>query len=304
MDSTPTRKEPRTTAVVPVRIYGMDADGKPFNSVVHTLNVSKSGALLANVGIALTLGDLIGVQKGVYKAKFRVQWLGKKGSSSQGQVGIECVDGAKNIWGVEERPHSVVREAAAAQRRSFAGGGFATERRQTVRHSCDIGVQIREQGSEVNLWSRCTDISEGGCYVESRSPLSVHTKFSLILFTEPDHLTIPAEVRTAFPGMGMGVQFMFESADDAVKLRRYLRQKFGGPQPISSAPVATLPALERLAECVEQLKAWAESTALEENDREEVETLAISIRHEILGLRAELSERTLARDRRLVHTSA
>jgi hypothetical protein len=286
--------------VLPVRIYGMDAAGKPFNSVAHTLNVSKSGALLSNVEIALAIGDVIGVQKGVYKSKFRVKWIGRKGSSSQGQIGIECTEGPKNIWGVDERPLSASREAIGAQRRTFSGGGFDAERRIAPRHGCDLGVQIRQPGSEVNLWSRCTDLSDGGCYIDSRSPLTRGAKFQLTLFSEPEHLTIPSIVRTSFPGMGMGIQFLFESEDQAVKLRRFVRQKFGGEEEAPKAVLVEYPALEKLSECVEQLRAWAGATELDEADREEMEDLAVSLRRELQGLRAELNERAMARKTKLL----
>lgn len=292
------RKESRTTAVLPVRIYGMDAAGKPFHAVAHTLNVSKSGALLANIDVALTVGDVIGVQKGVYKSKFRVRWIGQKGSSSQGQVGLECLEGAKNIWGAEERPHSLKEESDGAERRGFVRG-FDRERRTARRYPCDLGAQILQSGAEVKLWSRCTDISEGGCYIDSRSPLAVNAQFQLTMFLESDTLTMPAVVRTSFPGMGMGVSFQFASEDEAVILRRFLRQKFGELEAECERGEKTgFPALEKLSECVEQLRAWAAGTELEEDDRGAVEEFAFSLRQELQGLRAEINGRAMARTRK------
>lgn len=290
----PIRNEVRVPAVLPVRIYGIDAAGKAFNTTSHTLNVSKSGALLANVDVVLNLGDVIGVQKGVYKGKFRIVWIGRKGSSAQGQVGICCVEGAKNIWGMDERPNSAANEEAGAQRRALGGGGFARERRVAPRYSCDLGVQIREEQAQVSLWSRCTDISYGGCYVDTRSPLDVGTPFELTVFLEPEHLTIPVIVRTSFPGMGMGVQFVFGSEDQKIQLARCLRQMFGEPEE-ETTDGNELVAVEKLAECVEQLKAWVRATALDEKDRDELERLAISLRRELQGVRAEMNERVIQR---------
>ncbi len=297
MDPNPTRNEVRLAAVLPVRIYGIDAAGKPFNSVAHTLNVSKSGALLANVDTVLNVGDIIGVQKGLYKSKFRVTWVGRKASSSQGQLGITCVEGAKNIWGMTERPQARSNEEMGAQRRMLAGGGFPRERRNAPRHTCDIGVQIRQESAEVSLWSRCTDISEGGCYIDSRAPLPPGTQFQLTMFLGPDPLVVPVVVRTSFAGIGMGVQFAFESQDQQVQLRCAIRQKFGGTEEASSDPQDSeeSPALAKLAECVEQLRAWSKATAIEEADREELERLAHSLRRELQGIRAEINERVIQR---------
>lgn len=297
MESKPVRKEPRIQAVLPVRIYGMTTEGKPFNSVAHTLNVSKSGALLGNVDVNLNVGDVIGVQKGVYKGKFRIQWVGKKGSSAQGQVGVECTEGAKNIWGLEAAPYSMVRERDSAGRRAFAGMGFERERRAAVRHRCDIGVQIQQGDSGVKLWGRCTDISEGGCYIDSRSPAEVNAKFQLTLFLEGESLVAPAVVRTSFPNMGMGVQFEFQQEDQAVILRRYLREKFAGT--VGSRPAEAVTGrfreLEKLSECLEQLRVWTETAQLDASGREDVEEFAISVRREMQGLRAELESHILSR---------
>lgn len=289
----PIRNEVRIPAVLPVRIYGIDANEKAFNTTAHTLNVSKSGALLANVDIPLNIGDVVGVQKGVYKGKFKVVWVGRKASSSQGQLGICCVDGPRNIWGLEDRPSSQASEEVGAQRRALAGGGFSRERRRAQRYSCDLGVQIREERSEVSVWSRCTDIGVGGCYIDTRSPLEVGTPFQLTLFLEPEHVTLPVFVRTSFPGMGMGVQFSYESEDQRIHVVRYLRKEFGEPEEITEG--RELAAVEKLAECVEQLKAWVQANPLEDKDRDELEHLAISLRRELQGVRAEMNERVMQR---------
>ncbi len=295
IEANPIRREMRTAAVLPVRIYGIDANGKAFNAMTHTLNVSRSGALLANVEIALNLGDVIGVQKGVYKGKFKVVGIGRKASSSQGQVRIASVEGAKNIWGMDDRPCSPDKEEAGSQRRSLAGGGFGRERRSAARHACDLGVQIRQGNAEVSLWSRCTDISEGGCYLDTRTPLEPGTTIQLTLFLDPENITLPVIVKTAFPGIGMGVQFAFESEDQRIRVRRYVRQRFGEPQGATGKNGSDLVALEKLGECVEQLRAWVKATALDAADREELERLAISLRRELQGLRAEMNERVIER---------
>lgn len=295
MEETPIRKEARVSGVLPVRIYGIDSVGKPFNSVAHTLNVSKSGALLANVEIALNCGDVIGIQKGVYKGKFRVTWAGKKGSSSQGQIGVACIDGARNIWGLEDRPLSQIDELAESKRR-YSSLPFTGERRSAPRHACDLGVQIKPPGSDVTLWSRCTDISQGGCYIDSRSPLVSGTEFELTLFLAGDSLALTALVRTSFPSMGMGVQFEFASEDQRVQLRRYLRERLGADESTAEPEETSIAGIESLSECVEQLRAWVSTTPLDSHDRNQLEALSYSLRRELLGVRAEMNERLMQRN--------
>lgn len=298
------RKETRIPAVLPVRIYGMDAAGKPFGANVVTLNVSKGGALLANVNVPLDLGDMIGLQRGVTRAKFRVVRLGKKGTMSQGQVGVKCLEPGKNIFGLEEdKPVSDLQEMEAVQRRNVDGKGHG-ERRAAVRHECDIGAHLTVVDTEINLWSRCTDISEGGCYVESRSPFNVGTRLNITLFLEPEHLVLPAVVRTSFAGMGCGLQFLFATPEQKEQLIGFLQVQFGGHEkPKSIAAVETpvvvampaarnaFPELERLQRLLAETLGWAERVKLSPRESEQMEELAQSFRRQLQGLKAEVEEK-------------
>jgi PilZ domain len=309
------RKESRVPAVVPVRIYGMDAEGKPFGENVATLNISRHGVMLSKVETNLNLGDVIGVQKGVYKAKFRVRWLGKKGSSSQGQVGLECMEPTRNIFGMQSVPDiSEVHEQQGILHRTRSGEGEQGERRATARYRCDIGVQVRVDGDKTNLWSKCTDISEGGCYVEARSPIPVGAKLTVVFFLDPENLVAPAVVRSAFPGMGIGLQFQFSATDHSERMRRFIEGRFASagpprsavliprapfsgsansvitiPAPAPSAP--SYPALELLEGYLAGTLAWAESAGLGPEEREELEQLADSLRNQLKTLRNDLQER-------------
>ena len=56
-----TRREPRKDIRVPVRIFGTDASGKPFNENVYTVNVSRGGAMVIEIRTQLKLGEIIGL---------------------------------------------------------------------------------------------------------------------------------------------------------------------------------------------------------------------------------------------------
>src|SRR5512141_450151 len=94
------RRECRVRTVLPVRIFGMDSAGKPFTALAHTLDITRSGAKLAGVQQTLSPGEVIGVQRGTDKARFRVAWVGTQSTRTAGQVGVECVQENKNIWNV------------------------------------------------------------------------------------------------------------------------------------------------------------------------------------------------------------
>ena len=100
------RTETRVPMVLPVRILGMDKQDKPFNQLGWTLDVSFTGARL--VGFAKVLkgpGEIIGIQNGNQKSRFRVAWIGAEGTSREGQIAVRAVEPESNIWGLaqEER---------------------------------------------------------------------------------------------------------------------------------------------------------------------------------------------------------
>jgi hypothetical protein len=55
------RRGSRTKAVLPVRVKGKDSSGKPFEELVHTLDVTASGVRLGSVRRELNVLDEITV---------------------------------------------------------------------------------------------------------------------------------------------------------------------------------------------------------------------------------------------------
>jgi hypothetical protein len=85
---------------LPVRIWGMDSAGKLFNTNAHTVDITPVGACIQGAPVSLERGSIIGVQCGRSQARFRIVWIGQRGSNRQGQIGMRCVDLGKYIWGV------------------------------------------------------------------------------------------------------------------------------------------------------------------------------------------------------------
>ncbi len=92
-----TRKDQRTPAVVPVRIWGMDSDGNLFQQDAQTMDITPPGARIQGVEYKLHKGAIIGVQCGQLSARFRVIWVGE--NKEAGQIGIEMLERGKYIWG-------------------------------------------------------------------------------------------------------------------------------------------------------------------------------------------------------------
>src|ERR1700740_2730366 len=79
--------EPRLTIDLPVRVWGMNAEGRAFSQHARALNVSSEGALISGLESELKVGDVIGVQCEEKKARCSVIWAMNTGFISKNQVG-------------------------------------------------------------------------------------------------------------------------------------------------------------------------------------------------------------------------
>ena len=72
--------------------------------------------------------------------------------------------------------------------------------------------------------NRCTlsDISNGGCYVETPSPFSPHTVVNLVVRTKDLKLRVHGTVQVSHPGFGMGVQFSLNTADEREQVKQLI----------------------------------------------------------------------------------
>src|SRR5690348_13284258 len=85
---------------LPVKVWGMDADRHPFVLNALACEVSYRGARLDGLTCKLPLGEVIAVQYGSQKGRFRVVWMADPASGRAGQVGIRSVEDAC-IWEAE-----------------------------------------------------------------------------------------------------------------------------------------------------------------------------------------------------------
>ena len=94
------RHEDRLQVNLPVRVWGMDRNGKPFIQSAHAVDVTRFGGRLRDLFCLDKKGDVIRVQHGHQKANFKITWIGHPGTAEDGQVGIYCIEPDKYIWGV------------------------------------------------------------------------------------------------------------------------------------------------------------------------------------------------------------
>ncbi len=94
------RRGDRTKAVLPVRVKGTDSSGRPFEDLVHTLDVTAQGARLGSVRRELNLLDEITIFYRQRKIQFRVVWTKKMKGTSEFQVGLQAVTHDSEAWGL------------------------------------------------------------------------------------------------------------------------------------------------------------------------------------------------------------
>ncbi len=94
------RRGNRTKAVLPVRVKGKDSSGKPFEELVHTLDVTASGVRLGSVRCELNVLDEITIFYRKRKMQYRVVWTKKLKGTSEFQVGLRALTQDKEAWGM------------------------------------------------------------------------------------------------------------------------------------------------------------------------------------------------------------
>src|SRR5205085_12266890 len=94
------RHEDRLQVNLPVRVWGMDRNGKPFIQSAHVVHVTRLGGPLRDLYCVHTKGDGIRVQHGSQQANFKITWIGHPVTSEDGHVGSYCIELDKSIWSV------------------------------------------------------------------------------------------------------------------------------------------------------------------------------------------------------------
>lgn len=98
------------------------------------------------------------------------------------------------------------------------------ERRQFQRAKAPLSIEIHTEGNAIPSRSQTSDISFGGCYVETNFTLAVGTRIEVVLWLEDEKITAQAEVVTRHTSFGNGLKFVDMSDDSRNKLERFLQQ--------------------------------------------------------------------------------
>jgi len=211
-----TRSEPRARHQSQVRVFGLDSAGKAINQVGWTMDISQHGARLKGFPCWEAPGETVGVRCGTEKARFKVVWIGKQGTPQEGEVGLLYAEAGKFIWGIS-LPAGEARTLGAAAGVAPSGAphplliapGPTTQQnpRKDARFCTGGGAKIQEMGSPAGQWTMLRDISLGGCYVETSSPLRPGVPVQTLVHIGSLQIAARGEITVAERMVGMGVRF-------------------------------------------------------------------------------------------------
>jgi PilZ domain len=202
--------EPRLTVDLPVRIWGMSADGRPFSQFARAQNISSEGALISLVESELKVGDVIGLQCEEKKVRCTVIWVLNTGPVKKNQVGIKLLADQDCPWRAYLPADGAPAAVADANRRRY------------YRHKISLPLEIREERGSAPLRINATDVSGNGCYIESMMPLPLGTVLKVEFWLDTDHIKVSAIIRTCDPGVGNGIEFTGMPPDTKLRMQTYL----------------------------------------------------------------------------------
>jgi hypothetical protein len=209
------RPEPRISADIPVRVWGMDSDGKPFFQNAMATNLSSEGALLSRVTHSLKQGEIIGVQYGDKKGRFEIKWVKAVGAPRTFQAGLQLVVGQTVPW----------VEVAGENKPAGKPVQRGSEKRRFVRHRVLFPITISfADGSRSHMQCSATDIGGRGCYVESLVPLNISTEVIVTFWIDSQKFSTKGIVRASDPGVGMGIEFTSMEMQIQQQLQEYLEK--------------------------------------------------------------------------------
>jgi len=201
--------EPHEPIVLPVRVFGMDANNRPFYQYTTARDLTAQSAVLEGLENPLRAGEVVGVQYKEKKARARVVWSCSL-QIETGRVGIQFLDVSECPW-IETLEKAPCNEVSPDQ-----------EKRRHVRHRICVGIEIQGMDSSSTIHAQSSDLSLGGCYVETLFPLPIGTAVNLEFWMGPERIAATGSVRTCDPGVGMGIEFTNLSPNNRDRLQAYL----------------------------------------------------------------------------------
>jgi hypothetical protein len=103
------------------------------------------------------------------------------------------------------------------------------ERRRASRYSFIATAEVVELRSQTRVSGRCSDLSMGGCYVDTLAPFSLGSVLRISIRHDSRAFTANAVVAYAHPSMGMGITFTEIKNESRAILQYWVADLSGEP---------------------------------------------------------------------------
>jgi CheY-like chemotaxis protein len=173
-------------------------------------------------------------QESVIRLAGEVMWR-----NAAGRIGIRFVNvpqASKRVlqrWvreqsasGTKDQSLSKTAQTTNVSVRLSAGLGLlsasAPDRRNLSRRACCLGAEVYPADSKVPHRCTLSDISSGGCYVETTEPFPAGTILTIVVRTHELKLCVSGKVQSTHPGFGMGVRFDLTTDDERAQVQELI----------------------------------------------------------------------------------
>jgi PilZ domain-containing protein len=217
------RDRERVPAIVPVRIWGTNREGKPFSEHVCTVNISGAGARLGGVRTPLSNGETLGLQYRNRQARFRIVWVVDSNASWGIEMGLLCLQLEKNIWQTD-LPEAAPDPYKVPEVNVLKCVSRHRDRRSQTRFPISGGVFVGGVRGSAGFGAKLGDISLTGCYVETDNPLETGRPLTLSVKIGNSEIRAAGVVRVAYAGVAMGIEFTYLNPADQRTLNELISQ--------------------------------------------------------------------------------
>ena len=117
----------------------------------------------------------------------------------------------------------------AGGQRTDVGPGIDENRREHARYPLTADAEVVEPQTRTRFTGRATDISSGGCYLDTFSHLPVGTSVYVRLSRTHETFQSRATFVYCLAGMGLGLSFRDIAADQCTVLAQWIAELSGQP---------------------------------------------------------------------------
>jgi hypothetical protein len=110
---------------------------------------------------------------------------------------------------------------------SAQGNTSTCEQRKSVRVPFTATAEILDISSHARVMGRLADLSSGGCYIDTISPLAAGAAVRVSLTRDAEEFTAKAIVKYALPSMGMGLTFTEIKPEHQAVLQKWISGQSG-----------------------------------------------------------------------------